>query len=109
MYIVLTLLERNDAPEITISRLKAVGIPEPLVVRARSVGATLATEVPVFAGLRTLAAGADEDRLLMVSLWPNSDAAEVKRLISRVQLEMSADLPPSGRIVALPALAPSGA
>jgi len=107
VYIVLTLLETNDAPETAISRLKAVGIPDPLVIRSRSASAALSTEVPIFAGLRTLAAGADEDRLLLVSLWPNSDAAEVKRLITRVQLEMSADLPPSGRIVALPALAPA--
>ena len=107
MYIVLTLLETNDTAETAITRLKAVGIPDPMVIRSRSVSAALSTEVPIFAGLRTLAAGADEDRLLLVSLWPNSDAAEVKRLITRVQLEMSADLPPSGRIVALPALAPS--
>ena len=107
MYLVLTFLDRNDPPETAIARLKAVGIPEPLVLRARSVGAALSTEVPIFAGLRTLATGADEDRMLLVSLWPISDGAEVKRLITRVQLEMSTDDPPSGRIVAVPALAPT--
>lgn len=107
MYIVLTLLETNDTPATALARLKAVGIPDPMVIRSRSVSAALSSEVPIFAGLRTLAAGADEDRLLLVSFWPNSDAAEVKRLITRVQLEMSADVPPSGRIVALPAMVPA--
>ncbi|MCI0571640.1 MAG: hypothetical protein L0Y66_12885 [Myxococcaceae bacterium] len=107
MHLVLVLLERNEAPERAITRLRDVGIPDPFVLRARSTVATLSGEVPIFAGLRTLALGADEDRLVLVSLWAQADAAEVQRLITRVQLEMSADDPPSGRIVAFPVITSS--
>ena len=40
-------------------------------MRARSAAAALSAEVPVFAGLRSLALGADEDRLVLVSLLPS--------------------------------------
>ncbi len=66
--------------------------------------ATLSAEVPVFAGLRSLALGADEDRLILVSLMPDLPAEEVERLVQRVQLEMDADDPPMGRLVALPVI-----
>jgi hypothetical protein len=75
-----------------------------LVVRARSAAATLSAEVPIFAGLRSLALGADEDRLVLVSLLPSQSAEEVERLVQRVQLEMDADDPPMGRLVALPVI-----
>lgn len=106
MHLVFVLLERNDAPERAIARLREVGIPDPLVLRARSTATTLAADIPIFAGLRSLALGADEDRLVLVSLWEQADTVEVQRLITRVQLELSADDPPSGRIVALPVLGP---
>ena len=61
--------------------------------------------MPVFAGLRSLALGADEDRLLLLSLLPAARAEELERLIQRVQLEMDADDPPMGRLVALPVIA----
>jgi len=73
-------------------------------VRARSAMAALSAEVPIFAGLRGLAVGADEDRLVLVSLMPDAPAAEVERLVQRVQLEMDADDPPMGRLVALPVI-----
>jgi hypothetical protein len=107
MHLVLAFLERNDPPERAIARLREVGIPDPLVLRARSTVAALSAEVPVFASLRSLSLGADEDRLMLVSLWPTADAAQVQRLITRVQLEMSADDPPSGHIVAFPVIAPA--
>jgi hypothetical protein len=59
----------------------------------------------VFAGLRSLALGADEDRLVLLSLLPQSNAEEIERLVQRVQLEMDADEPPMGRLVALPVIA----
>nr|WP_233166652.1 hypothetical protein [Archangium sp. Cb G35] len=74
-------------------------------MRARSAAATLSAEVPIFAGLRSLALGADEDRLVLVSLLPSQSAEEVERLVQRVQLEMDADDPPMGRLVALPVIA----
>jgi hypothetical protein len=107
VHLVLTFLERTDAPERAIARLREEGIPDPLVLRARSTMAALSAEVPVFAGLRTLAVGADEDRLVLVSLWPETDDTEVQKRITRVQLEMSADDPPSGRIMALPLIPPT--
>jgi hypothetical protein len=64
----------------------------------------LSAEVPVFAGLRSLALGADEDRVLLVSLLPAVSAEEMERLVQRVQLEMDADDPPMGRLVALPVI-----
>ncbi len=105
MYLLIAFLDQVEQTERAIRRLREFGIPEPLVVRARSAAAALSAEVPVFAGLRSLALGADEDRLLLVSLLPPSPAEEVERLVQRVQLEMDADDPPMGRLVALPVIA----
>ncbi|MCY1023327.1 hypothetical protein [Pyxidicoccus sp. MSG2] len=104
MYLVITFLEQLEGTERAIRRLREFGIPEPLVVRARSAAAALSAEVPVFAGLRSLALGADEDRVLLVSLLPAISAEEMERLVQRVQLEMDADDPPMGRLVALPVI-----
>jgi hypothetical protein len=106
VHLVLVLLERTDAPERAFGRLRVGGIPDPVVLRARSTMAALSAEVPIFAGLRTLTLGADEDRLVLMSFWPTSDAAEVQQMITRVQLEMSADDPPTGHIIALPVVSP---
>ncbi|MCP3162097.1 hypothetical protein HUA74_36940 [Myxococcus sp. CA051A] len=105
MYLVITFLEQMEGTERAIRRLREFGIPEPLVVRARSAAAALSAEVPVFAGLRSLALGADEDRVLLVSMLPAVSAEEMERMIQRVQLEMDADDPPMGRLVALPVIA----
>lgn len=105
MYLVITFLEQMEGTERAIRRLREFGIPEPLVVRARSAAAALSAEVPVFAGLRSLALGADEDRVLLVSILPAVSAEEMERMIQRVQLEMDADDPPMGRLVALPVIA----
>lgn len=102
MYLVITFLEQLEGTERAIRRLREFGIPEPLVVRARSAAAALSAEVPMFAGLRSLALGADEDRVILVSLLPALPAEELERLVQRVQLEMDADDPPMGRLVALP-------
>ena len=105
MFLVITLLDQVEQLERAIGRLRDFGIPEPLVLRARSAAAALSAEVPVFAGLRSLALGADEDRLMLLSLLPQSSAEETERLIQRVQLEMDADEPPMGRLIALPIIA----
>jgi len=102
VYLVITFLEQLEGTERAIRRLREFGIPEPLVVRARSAAAALSAEVPMFAGLRSLALGADEDRVILVSLLPALPAEELERLVQRVQLEMDADNPPMGRLVALP-------
>ncbi len=104
MFLLITLLDQVEQLERAIRRLREFGIPEPWVVRARSAAAALSAEVPVFAGLRSLALGAAEDRLLLVSLAPQSGAEEIERLVQRVQLEMDADDPPMGRLVALPVI-----
>ncbi|ADO72163.1 hypothetical protein POL68_04230 [Stigmatella sp. ncwal1] len=101
MFLLITMLEQVEQLERAIRRLRDFGIPEPWVVRARSAAAALSAEVPVFAGLRSLALGADEDRLVLLSLLPQS-AEEIERLVNRVQLEMDADEPPMGRLIALP-------
>jgi hypothetical protein len=59
----------------------------------------------VFAGLRSLALGADEDRLVGLSLLDLLQA-DVERLLARIQLEMDADDPPMGQLLALPVIAP---
>jgi len=105
VFLVITLLDQVDQLERAIGRLREFGIPEPRVLRARSAAAALSAEVPVFAGLRSLALGADEDRLLLLSLVPQSSAEELERLLQRVQLEMDADEPPMGRLIALPIIA----
>nr|WP_242544610.1 hypothetical protein [Corallococcus sp. NCSPR001] len=102
---VITFLEQVETTERAIRRLREFGIPEPLVIRARSAAAALSAEVPVFAGLRSLALGADEDRIVLVSVLPSLPQEELDRMLQRVQLEMDADDPPMGRLVALPVLA----
>ena len=104
MYLFLAFLESVEQLERAIRRFREFGLPEPLVVRARSAAAALSAEVPVFAGLRSLALGADEDKLVLVSLATGLPAEEVERVLQRVQLEMDADDPPMGRLVALPVL-----
>ncbi|QAT85494.1 hypothetical protein EJ065_3934 [Corallococcus coralloides] len=105
MYLVITFLEQVETTERAIRRLREFGIPEPMVIRARSAAAALSAEVPVFAGLRSLALGADEDRIVLVSVLPDLPQEELDRMLQRVQLEMDADDPPMGRLVALPVLA----
>jgi hypothetical protein len=105
VYLLIAFLDQVEQTERAVRRLREFGIPEPLVVRARSAAAALSAEVPIFAGLRSLALGADEDRLLLVSLLPASSAEEVERMVQRVQLEMDADEPPMGRLVAIPVIA----
>jgi hypothetical protein len=107
VYLLLAFLDHVDQPERAIRRFRDFGIPEPLVVRARSAAATLSAEVPVFAGLRGLALGADEDKLILVSVLQSLPTEEVERLVQRVQLEMDADDPPMGRLVALPVIGAS--
>ena len=75
------------------------------MVRARSATAALSAEVPVFAGLRSLALGADEDRLMLLSLLPATRPGRSRAAVQRVQFEMDADEPPMGRLVALPVIA----
>lgn len=105
MYLILLLLNRSDEPEKGIRRLREFGVSDPIILRARSAAAALSAEVPVFAGLRSLAIGADEDRLVLVSLHPFPSPEEAQRVVARIQLELDADHPPSGRVVALPVLA----
>lgn len=105
MFLLITLLDQVEQLERAIRRLRDFGIPEPLVLRARSAAAALSAEVPVFAGLRSLALGADEDRLILVSVLPQPSSEEIERLVQRVQLEMDADEPPMGRLIALPVIA----
>ncbi len=102
MHLLVVFLNRPDEPERIIERLRQFGVPDPLFVRARSTAAALSTEVPVFAGLRSLAPGADEDRSILVSLKTFVSAEDAERLVARLQLEMDADQPPSGRVIAVP-------
>lgn len=104
MHLFLALVHHADAAERIVARFRQFGLGDPLVIRARSATAVLSAEVPVFAGLKGLALGADEDRLLALSFLPLTDASEVQRLVTRVQLEMDADDPPMGRLVALPVI-----
>jgi hypothetical protein len=102
VFLLLLLLDRADRPDRAVARLREFGVPDPLIVRARSVEAALSTEVPVFAGLRSLALGADDDRLILFSILPAATSDEVQRLVNRIQLEMDADDPPMGKLIAVP-------
>lgn len=104
VHLFVALLNHVDAAEKAVQRFRQFGLGEPFVVRARSAAAVVSAEVPVFGGLKSLALGADEDRLVAISLLPLADAQEAQRLVTRVQLEMDADEPPMGRIVAVPVL-----
>jgi hypothetical protein len=106
VHLFVAFLNHVDLAEKAISRFREFGLGEPWIVRARSPDAILSAEVPVFGGLKGLALGADEDRLVALSL-AKVDADEAQRLVTRVQLEMSADEPPMGSIVALSLLAPA--
>lgn len=101
MFLFIIFLARADQPEKAAERLKSFGLADPLFIRARSAAQALSAEVPMFAGLRSLAPGADEDRLVLICTF-NGSADDAQKLVSRVQLEMDADDPPMGRIVALP-------
>jgi hypothetical protein len=105
VHLVLAFLHRSDQPERAVARFREFGLPEPLLLRARSAAAALSTEVPVFAGLRNLALGVDEDRLLLVCHATFTSDEDVQRVITRIQLEMDADDPPMGTVVALPLIA----
>lgn len=107
VHLFLALLNHVDLAEKAVHRFKEFGLGEPWLLRARSAAAVLSAEVPVFGGLKSLALGADEDRLVAVSFSRLSDRAEVERLLTRLQLEMNADEPPMGQIFALPLLGPS--
>jgi hypothetical protein len=102
VHLVLMLLNQPDQPEKAVGRFREFGLPDPVFLRARSTAAALSTEVPVFAGLRSLTLGADEDRLILLSFKKFETEEEVGRLMHRIQLEMNADSPPSGTIAALP-------
>ena len=104
MYLFLAFLETADQPERAVQRLRDFGLPDPWALRARSAHSLLSNEVPLFAGLRNLTVGADDDRMVLVSVLPDFPAEEVQRLLERIQLEMDADDPPMGRIVAMPVL-----
>jgi hypothetical protein len=108
MHLLLVLLNRVDQPERLVQRLRQFGVPEPQFLRARSTAAALSAEVPVFAGLRSLALGADEDRLIALSTLAPTGEDELKRLLTRLQLEMDADDPPMGKVFALPLLSGAG-
>lgn len=105
MHLFVAFVNHVDLAEKAIARFREFGLGEPWIVRARSPDAVLSAEVPVFGGLKGLALGADEDRLLAVAM-AKVDAREAHRLVTRVQLEMSADDPPMGSIVALPLVVP---
>ena len=102
MHLLVAFVNQSE-PEKALERFRQFRIPEPVVVRARSAAAALSADVPLFAGLRSLAPGADEDRLVLLSLLP-ATAEETQALVTRLQLEMDADDPPMGRLVAVPVL-----
>lgn len=105
MHLIALFLNRSEEPELAVRRLREFGVPDPLFLRARSTAQALAAEVPVFSGLRSLAHGADEDRLVLLTLKTFAAPEEADRLVARLQLEMDADQPPSGRIIAIPVVA----
>jgi hypothetical protein len=102
VHLFLALLNHVDLAEKAVARFRQFGMGEPVVLRARSAAAVLSAEVPVFGGLKSLALGADEDRLVALVLLPIAEAEEARRLVARVQLEMDADDPPMGKLVAVP-------
>jgi hypothetical protein len=104
VYLFVALINASDLAEKAVARFREFGLGSPWIVRARSAGAVLSAEVPIFGGLKSLALGADEDRLIAVSVVPVADASEAERMVTRVQLEMNADDPPMGQIHALPIL-----
>jgi hypothetical protein len=105
VFLFLAFLNRVEQPERAINRFREFKLPDPFVIRARSAAAVLSTEIPLFGGLRSLASGTDEDRLILCAWVRGIDAAEAERLVGRIQLEMDADEPPMGTLVALPMIA----
>ena len=104
MQLLLVLAEATLTPEKLVERLRGVGLENVWVARARSAEAIGAAEVPVFAGLKALVAGADEDRLVALALMPG-DEASCRSTLTKLQLELSADDPPSGRALLIGATA----
>ena len=84
MFLAIGLFERVGAPDVLVERLRAAGVPNPWVLHARSLDA-LTAEVPIFGGLRSLATGADADRLIVLSLVPAPDPEELQRVLGRAE------------------------
>jgi hypothetical protein len=115
VFLAVGLLDRAGAPEVVAEHLRASGVPDPWVLRARSLGA-LTADVPIFGGLRSLASGADEDRLIVIAVLATDSGEDARAQLTKVeQAAQSAEVLVShpavqraGRSMHLPQLAASG-
>jgi len=108
VHLLIALLEAADTSDRTLAHLSAAGVREPWILRARSAAAVLSADVPVFSGLRSLAFGTDEDRLVVLALIDLPTQEEVSALLLRVQAELDKERPSAGRAFALPLVSPAG-
>ena len=84
MYLAVGLFERAGAPDALADCLRAGGIADPWILRARSLAA-LTADAPLFGGLRAIASGADEDRWVVVATLPAANLDEAKAATAKVE------------------------
>jgi hypothetical protein len=84
VFLAVGLLDRAGAPEVVAEHLRASGVPDPWVLRARSLGA-LTADVPIFGGLRSLASGADEDRLIVIAVLATDSGEDARAQLTKVE------------------------
>jgi hypothetical protein len=95
-------LDRAGAPEVVAEHLRTSGVPDPWVLRARSLGA-LTADVPIFGGLRSLASGADDDRLIVIAVLDTDSGPDARARLAKVeQAAQSAEI--HARWLAVPLL-----
>lgn len=104
MHLFIVFLAEADRAPMLAERLEGTGA-RPTFVRGRSAAAVLEADVPIFAGLRSLAQGADEDRLLAIWLSPVGPE-EIAGELEKVRAALEEGDSPLGSVVALGALAP---
>ena len=84
MYLAVGLFERAGAPDALAECLRAGGLADPWILRARSLGALIA-DAPLFGGLRAIASGADEDRWVVVAPLPATSLEEAKAATAKLE------------------------
>jgi hypothetical protein len=84
VYLAVGLFERAGAPDALAECLRAAGLVDTWILRARSLSALIA-DAPLFGGLRAIATGADEDRWVVVAPLPVTSLEEAKAATAKVE------------------------
>ena len=84
MVLLVIILSDSRHVESVLEALLEVGVTGGTVLHAQGMGEFLSTEVPIFAGLRTLFPGGDSQHRLILSLTNEDKARETAKLVGRI-------------------------